>query len=426
MKVSLFDFDLPEEFIASEPLEKRDEAKLLTVPELDILKVKDLVDILPSNSLIVLNNTKVIPARLHGVCNGHPYVATLHKNLAAAGEAQGNSSRWLAFIKGSKKLRIGDGISFHSTVILDSEKLRKEHSNRNSKREEKPYGDLDSYHCGNDGTGAYRDLSATVTAKHGEAGVELEFGKTGAEFFDALGRIGAMPLPPYIKREANSEDEKNYQTVYAKLPGAVAAPTAGLHFTAELMDALNAKGIEFAYLTLHVGAGTFKPVTAEDTDGHVMHSEYGIISTEAAAAINRAKRAGRPIVAVGTTTLRLLETAAIINENSPDKPKNFPLENRSEFSPRMSPKIHESRFIKEDDIITPFAGETDIFITPGYKFRTADYLMTNFHLPRSTLFMLVCAFAGTEEMKRAYEFAKKNDFRFYSYGDASLLKRKSN
>jgi S-adenosylmethionine:tRNA ribosyltransferase-isomerase len=350
MKVDLFDFDLPEEFIASEPLEKRDEAKLLCVPELAMHKVKDLVDILPPNALIVFNNTKVLPARLHGVCGGREYTATLHKNLADSGSRTGAENRWLAFIKGSKKLRIGDEISF--------------------------------------GNG---ELEVIVADKKGEAGIELRFDKSGSEFFDILDRIGEMPLPPYIKRAATHEDEKNYQTVYAKEQGAVAAPTAGLHFTDELLAALMAKGFEFAYLTLHVGAGTFKPVTAEDTENHVMHSEYGVISPAVAASINNAKKTVRPIVAIGTTTLRLLESA-----------------------------------VKEDGTVAPFAGETDIFITPGYKFNTADYLMTNFHLPRSTLFMLVCAFAGIEEMKKAYEFAKENDFRFYSYGDASLLKRKDN
>jgi S-adenosylmethionine:tRNA ribosyltransferase-isomerase len=291
---------------------------------------------------MVFNNTKVLPARLHGVYGGRECVATLHKNLAA--------DRWLAFVKGSKKLRIGDAISF--------------------------------------GGGA---LEARVEDKKDEAGVELQFDKSGAEFFDTIGRIGTMPLPPYIKRAATEEDEKNYQTIYAKVPGAVAAPTAGLHFTEELLAGLESKGIEFAHLTLHVGAGTFQPVKAEDTDAHVMHSEYGVLSPEAAEQINNAKKAGRPFVAVGTTSIRLLESATA-----------------------------------EDGIVVQFAGETDIFITPGYKFKSADFLLTNFHLPCSTLFMLVCAFAGIEDMKKAYEFAKENNFRFYSYGDASLLKRKGN
>ena len=200
-----------------------------------------------------------------------------------------------------------------------------------------------------------------------------------------------MPLPPYLKREATKEDEENYQTVYASVEGAVAAPTAGLHFTTELMEKLKSKGVEIEYLTLHVGAGTFQPVKVEDTKDHKMHSEFGIITKEVADRINKAKREGRKIVAVGTTSLRLLESA-----------------------------------VNDDGFIEPFERETDIFITPPYNFKSVDYLMTNFHLPKSTLFMLVCAFAGIDEMKKAYEFAKENDYRFYSYGDASLLKRKSN
>jgi S-adenosylmethionine:tRNA ribosyltransferase-isomerase len=423
MKVSLFDFDLPEEFIASEPLADRAEAKLLLVPELKVCKVKDLVDILPSNALIVFNNTKVLPARLHGVYDGHPWVATLHKNLAAAGGVGSDSVRWLAFIKGSKKLRIGDEISFRSRRDC------KEDSSRNPRKEKESFHDLDSRLRGNDEgeRPQYGDeaLSATVTAKHGEAGVELKFNKTGAEFFDAIGRIGEMPLPPYIKRAATSEDEKNYQTVYAREPGAVAAPTAGLHFDDALLAALRAKGFESAYLTLHVGAGTFQPVKAEDTDGHVMHSEYGVITPEAARQINDAKRAGRPVVAIGTTTLRLLEAAAKkLNENLFSK--DFPLGNMNKTPLINAAEFYESNSIKDGDTVIPFEGETDIFITPGYEFKTADFLMTNFHLPRSTLFMLVCAFAGTGEMKTAYKFAKKNNFRFYSYGDTSLLKRKVN
>ncbi|MDR2098468.1 MAG: tRNA preQ1(34) S-adenosylmethionine ribosyltransferase-isomerase QueA [Rickettsiales bacterium] len=342
MKVDLFDFDLPAELIASKPLSKRDEAKLLLVPELLTRKVKDLVDILPYNTLIILNNTKVIPARIRGISGGREYEAMLHKNTAP--------DTWLAFIKNSKKLSEGDRIAF--------------------------------------GGGA---LNAVVKGKKGDAGIELKFDKTDAEFFAAIEKIGATPLPPYIKRETTPEDAESYQTVYASVKGAVAAPTAGLHFTPRLMERLKAKGMEFAYLTLHVGAGTFQPVKAEDTIGHVMHSEYGIISPDTARRINAAKRDGRPILAVGTTTLRLLEAATGV-----------------------------------DGDVKPFKGETDIFITPGYEFRSADMLMTNFHLPRSTLFMLVSAFAGMKEMRATYEHAKKHGYRFYSYGDSSLLKRKIN
>ena len=399
MKVSLFDFDLPERFIADEPMADRAEAKLLCVPELGIYKVKDLVSLLPDNSLIIFNNTKVLPARLRGVCNGREWVATLHKNLAAArgrkagGDSPDNAAEpgpntWLAFIKGSKKLRIGDEIVFGAGGDADgkNDSRGRQGGNGISVRARPP-------------TNA--PMTGRVIAKRGEAGIELEFDRRGAEFFKIIGRIGEMPLPPYIKRAATREDEKNYQTVYAREPGAVAAPTAGLHFTEELLAALGARGLEFAHLTLHVGAGTFQPVKAEDTDGHIMHSEYGVISPESAERINAAKKAGRPIVAVGTTSLRLLEAAS-------------------------GGWTGDGSGSGGGGIIRPFEGETDIFITPGYKFKSADFLMTNFHLPRSTLFMLACAFAGTEEMKRAYEFAKENDFRFYSYGDASLLKRKIN
>ena len=198
-------------------------------------------------------------------------------------------------------------------------------------------------------------------------------------------------MPPYLKREATEKDFDDYQTVYASVEGAVAAPTAGLHFTNELLDKIKVKGIDSVELTLHVGAGTFQPVKVEDTKDHKMHSEYVLITEEVANKINEAKKAGKKIIAVGTTVLRSLESA-----------------------------VDENGFIK------PFAKETDIFITPPYVFKSVDYLLTNFHLPKSTLFMLVCAFAGMEEMKQAYEFAKKNNYRFYSYGDASLLKRKDN
>ena len=340
MRVDFFDFDLPESFIAKEPMKKRSEAKLLLVPELLNKKVCDLVDVLPSNSLMIFNDTKVIPARLYGKCGGREFEVMLHKNI--------NIDTWLAFIRGSKKLKIDDVIEFKA------------------------------------------GLNATVLQKHGEAGVELKFSKAGPDFFTTINEIGVLPLPPYLKREATKEDEESYQTVYAREEGAVAAPTAGLHFTKELLEALKNKGIDFAYLTLHVGAGTFQPVKVEDTKDHKMHSEFGIITNEVAEKINDAKRAGKNIIAVGTTSLRLLESS-----------------------------------VDGDGFIKPFCGETDIFITPPYEFKSVDYLMTNFHLPKSTLFMLVCAFAGVDEMKEAYEFAKKNNYRFYSYGDSSLLKRKS-
>ncbi len=341
MRVDLFDFDLPESFIAKEPLSKRDEAKLLLVPQLENKQVKDLVEVLPKDCLMVFNNTKVIPARIFGVCKERTFEATLHKNVAL--------DTWLAFIRNSKKLNVGDVI-----------------------------------HFGND------DLLGTVKSKQGESGVELCFDKSGIDFFDVLSKIGTLPLPPYLKREARKEDFEQYQTVYASVDGAVAAPTAGLHFTDELLKNLKANGIELVEVTLHVGAGTFQPVKVEDTKDHKMHSEYGVITEDVAKKINDAKIAGRKIVAVGTTSLRLLESA-----------------------------------VDDKGMIHPFARETDIFITPPYDFKSVDFLMTNFHLPKSTLFMLVSAFAGMEEMKKAYEFAKENGYRFYSYGDTSLLKRKS-
>ncbi len=341
MRVDLFDFDLPESFIAKEPLSKRDEAKLLLVPQLENKQVQDLVEVLPKDCLMVFNNTKVIPARIFGVCKERTFEATLHKNVAL--------DTWLAFIRNSKKLNVGDVI-----------------------------------HFGNN------DLLGTVKSKQGESGVELCFDKSGIDFFDVLSKIGTLPLPPYLKREARKEDFEQYQTVYASVDGAVAAPTAGLHFTDELLKNLKANGVELVEVTLHVGAGTFQPVKVEDTKDHKMHSEYGVITEDVAKKINDAKIAGRKIVAVGTTSLRLLESA-----------------------------------VDDKGMIHPFARETDIFITPPYDFKSVDFLMTNFHLPKSTLFMLVSAFAGMEEMKKAYEFAKENGYRFYSYGDTSLLKRKS-
>jgi S-adenosylmethionine:tRNA ribosyltransferase-isomerase len=337
MLVSKFDFELDAALVASEPLAGRDGARLLLVPELEDRHVSDLPDILPEGALVVMNDTKVIPARLSGKYGGREFEVMLHKNLSP--------SRWLAFVRGLRRLPIGAVLSFGA-------------------------------------------MSAEVAAKPGES-VELEFDKTGADFFESLERVGATPLPPYIKRPANAGDRLSYQTVYARREGAVAAPTAGLHFTRPLMAEMEAGGIEFAFLTLHVGAGTFLPVKAKDTKDHVMHSEYGILSDEVAQKVNRAKSAGRPVVAIGTTTLRLLESA-----------------------------------VGKDGRVREFSGETDIFITPPYDFKTADILMTNFHLPKSTLFMLVCAFAGMDEMRRAYAHAMREKYRFYSYGDASLLWRR--
>lgn len=342
MKVDAFDFDLPRDLIALRPSVPRDAAKLLDVhsDHLDDRSVHDLPGLLRAGDIMVFNDTRVIPARLTGRRGLAGIEVTLHQPVGP--------DCWKAFAKGAKKLKQGDLIVFAD------------------------------------------DFSAEVTEK-GEAGeVALRFNREGAALMAALERHGAIPLPPYIKREAGADarDRADYQTVYAREPGAVAAPTAGLHFTPELLARLDAAGIERVSLTLHVGAGTFLPVKAEDTRDHKMHSETGVITAEAAGRINRVRARGGRVVAVGTTSMRLLESAA-----------------------------------QEDGTLKAFAGSTDIFITPGYRFRLVDMLMTNFHLPRSTLFMLVSAFAGLDRMRSAYAHAMAQGYRFYSYGDASLLRK---
>ena len=339
MRVDLFDFDLPQQLVAERPAVPRDAARLLVVDaSLGDRRVRDLPDLLKTGDLLVFNDTRVIPARLFGKRGDAAIEVTLHKNVAA--------DRWRAFARPARKLRPGDRLVFAA------------------------------------------DLAADVVEK-GEGGeIELAFDCAGAELMAALQRRGRMPLPPYIKRPggADERDRADYQTVYAAKDGAVAAPTAGLHFTPALLAALDARGVGRATVTLHVGAGTFLPVKVDDTRDHRMHAEIGIVDAAAADAINAARAAGGRIVAVGTTSLRLLETAA-----------------------------------DESGRIRPFSGDTELFITPGYRFKAIDLLLTNFHLPRSTLFMLVCAFAGIERMKAAYEHAKAAGYRFYSYGDASLL-----
>ena len=338
MNVDQFDFDLPREMIALQPAVPRDSARLLHVGAdgLADAVVRDLPDLLRPGDLLVSNDTKVIPARLIGRRGEAKIEITLLEPTA--------DGHWTAFARPAKKLKPGDEIRF---------------------------GD---------------DFAAETIAR-GEGGeVVLHFAQSGDALMAALDRHGRMPLPPYIKREAGSEDRHDYQTMFAATPGAVAAPTAGLHFTPELIARLAKRGVERVTLTLHVGAGTFLPVTAEDTADHKMHAERGEISEAAAAAINRARRNGGRILAVGSTSTRLLESAAA-----------------------------------EDGTISAYSGRTDIFITPGYRFRAVDLMMTNFHLPRSTLFMLVSAFAGLDRMKAAYEHAKKSGYRFYSYGDACLL-----
>jgi S-adenosylmethionine:tRNA ribosyltransferase-isomerase len=339
MKVSDFDFDLPSQLIADRPAVPRDSARLLEVADrLGDHIVRLLPALLRPGDLLVFNDTRVIPARLFGRRGAAGVEVTLHKRMAA--------ERWRAFARPARKLKPGDAIAF-------------------------------------DG-----GLSATVAGK-GEGGeVELAFDRGGAELMAALAAVGRMPLPPYIKRPggADERDRSDYQTIFAARDGAVAAPTAGLHFTPALLAALEERGVARVAVTLHVGAGTFLPVKAEDTGDHVMHAEMGEIDAAAAGAIDRARAAGGRIVAVGTTSLRLLETAS-----------------------------------DESGRIRPFSGDTNLFITPGYRFKAVDLLLTNFHLPRSTLFMLVCAFAGLDRMKAAYQHAKAAGYRFYSYGDCCLL-----
>ena len=356
MRLSDFDFDLPESLIALRPAVPRDAARLLVVSppgRLDDRLVSDLPALLRPGDAIVFNDTRVIPARLNGTRERDGSVvaveATLHRRISPY--------RWTAFMKPGKRLKVGDRVRF---------------------------GERDDRAC------FLGVLDATVSAK-GEGGeVTLSFDLSGPDLDAAIAERGAMPLPPYIaaRRAEDEQDRGDYQTVYAREDGSVAAPTAGLHFTPELLEALKARGIGLHFVTLHVGAGTFLPVKTEDVAEHHMHPEYGEVSAETAAALNAARAAGGRIVAVGTTALRLLESAT-----------------------------------GEDGVVRPFAGETAIFITPGYRFRAVEVLMTNFHLPRSTLFMLVAAFAGLETMRGVYAHAIAHGYRFYSYGDAGLLFR---
>jgi S-adenosylmethionine:tRNA ribosyltransferase-isomerase len=352
MRTDLFDFELPEERIALHPVSPRDAARLLVVRPGEGCEdriVRDLPQLLAPGDVLVLNDTRVIPAALEGVRRRGELSAHVSVTLI---ERVGQSV-WRALARPAKRLQPGDRLHFgHAeTMCL---------------------------------VGA---LDATVATAPEDGEVELSFDLAGPELDAAIASVGAMPLPPYIagRRAPDDGDRRDYQTVYAAHDGAVAAPTAGLHFTPELLAALIGRGIECRYVTLHVGAGTFLPVKAEDTAGHKMHAERGEIAPETAAALSAAKRGGRRIVAVGTTSLRLIETAA------------------------------------RSGTIEPFHGATDIFITPGYRFRAVDVLMTNFHLPRSTLFMLVAAFSGLEEMRAAYAHAVRSGYRFYSYGDACLL-----
>ncbi len=361
MRVDIFDYDLPEERIALRPAKPRDSARLLEVKPGSALAdrtFKDLPDLLRPRDVLVLNDTRVLNAALHGLRparaaggGGPAHIeANLHKRL--------DEARWRAFVRPAKRLRVGDVIHFGQT---------------------------------GDAACLASVLDARVCEKHEGGEVTLAFDLCGTVLDEAIERAGHMPLPPYIarKRRVDQNDERDYQTIFAQKIGSVAAPTASLHFSKALFAALDARGIARQRLTLHVGAGTFLPVKTADTDDHVMHKEYFEIDGETAQALNAARAAGGRIIAAGTTALRALESVT-----------------------------------DEAGVIHPGKGETGIFITPGYRFRAVDGLLTNFHLPRSTLFMLVCAFAGLETMHKAYAHAIAQCYRFYSYGDASLLWRR--
>jgi len=354
MRVEDFDFDLPSDRIALRPAEPRESAQLLVVkPDSESsfsdLHVYDLSRLLRAGDCLVVNNTKVLPARLVGKRQRGASIAgieaTLHKRES--------ETTWRAFVRPAKKLALGERVQFQR------------HENGTT-------------------------LTAEVIEK-GDAGeVLLRFEVAGEALDVAIRSVGVMPLPPYIaaKRTEDDRDERDYQTMFADRSGAVAAPTAGLHFTPDLIKTLRLSGIHFAEVTLHVGAGTFLPVKVDDTDDHKMHAEWGEISSEAAAVLNETKALGGRIVAVGTTSLRLLESS-----------------------------------VNDDGSFKAWSGDTSIFITPGYAFKAVDVLMTNFHLPRSTLFMLVAAFSGLDTMRKAYKHAIESGYRFYSYGDACLLHR---
>lgn len=353
MQVDLFDFDLPETQIALRPAVPRESARLLHVMRngaLEDLHVGDLATLFRKGDALVFNDTKVIKAQLQGIrTRGEAHArigATLHMRVSP--------NQWKAFVRPAKRLKIGEIVVFSGDEKADIQ------------------------------------LNATIVEKGENGEMLLEFDRSGAELDSAIAVIGHMPLPPYIalKRAEDAQDAVDYQTVFAREEGAVAAPTAGLHFTENLLQEIKKHGVEEHFVTLHVGAGTFLPVKVDDTDQHKMHSEIGHLSQSTAEALMAVKARGNKVIAVGTTALRLLESAADANGQ-----------------------------LKE------WAGATDIFITPGYRFRFVDCLVTNFHLPRSTLFMLVSAFSGLETMRQAYRHAIESGYRFYSYGDTSLLER---
>jgi S-adenosylmethionine:tRNA ribosyltransferase-isomerase len=344
MRLDDFDFELPRRLIADHPCEPRDAARLLLIPASGPLRdrrISDLPALLRPGDLLVFNDTKVIPARLIGRRGTAAIEVTIHRDLGGG--------TWRAFAKGARRLRIGDRLVFAE------------------------------------------DLAADVAEKHPEGDLTLHFDLEGEAFREALARYGAVPLPPYIKRPRGglARDHADYQTIFARVEGAVAAPTAGLHFTPALFEALAERGIGWTMLTLHVGPGTFLPVKSADPRDHQMHAEWGMLPAETGERIAATRHAGGRIVAVGTTSLRLLETAAA-----------------------------------ESGAVRPFAGETRLFVMPGHPFRAIDMLLTNFHLPRSTLFMLVAALAGLARIKAAYAHAVAAGYRFFSYGDACLIERR--
>ncbi len=343
-----FDFDLPRALIAQRPVVPRDAARLLVVgTTLADRRIRDLPGLLRPGDLLVFNDARVIPARLFGRRGQAKIEVTLHRLEDPGTPGQDPAGAlWRAFARPARRLRVGDRLGFAP------------------------------------------EFWANVAAKGAGGEVSLAFNLTETDLKAALSRVGVLPLPPYIRREGGADlrDREDYQTVYAVKEGAIAAPTAGLHFTPDLLHALDRRGVERLTITLYVGAGSFLPVTVPEPRDHRLLGEIGELGPGAAAALNAAKAAGRRIVAVGTTALRLLESA------SDDRGR-----------------------------VGTFSGETDLFILPGYRFKVVDRLLTNFHLPRSTLFMLVCAFAGQARMKRAYGHAKERGYRFYSYGDCCLL-----
>ena len=353
MRTDLFNFHLPPEKIALRPAEPRGSARMLVIPGLADSLVQNLPQHLAPGDALVVNDTRVIPARLIGTRQRGAAIArieaTLHRRVGP--------SKWLAFVRPAKKLSIGERVRFGTA---------------------------------GEGTACLAaTLDATVLEKSETGEILFGFDFSGPVLDEAIARTGKMPLPPYIaaRRAEDAQDSADYQTLFAANPGAVAAPTAGLHFTPELVQAIAARGIVIHKVTLHVGAGTFLPVKMEDTDDHRMHAETGEISVATAQALREVRARGGRVVAVGTTALRVLESASA------------------------------------SGTLQAFSGDTSIFITPGYQFRVVDRMLTNFHLPRSTLFMLVCAFCGIETMQAAYAHAMRQNYRFYSYGDACLLTR---